>query len=95
MVRGSEKETLNELLKSETEKLAQAVRYKRNELLRGYRTGHYSPNLTTTSGDVTLKVPRHFSRLSPTHAVRIYFLYYFIKNGRIITKDEQKKGDPI
>ena len=25
---------------------------------QGYRSGHYSRNLTTTSGDVTLKVPK-------------------------------------
>ena len=25
---------------------------------QGYRSGHYSRNLTTTSGDVTLKMPR-------------------------------------
>lgn len=25
---------------------------------QGYRSGHYSRNLTTTSGDVTLKMPK-------------------------------------
>ena len=29
-----------------------------NEQRPGYRSGHYSRNLTTTSGDVTLKVPK-------------------------------------
>ena len=33
-------------------------RYERSEERQGYRSGHYSRNLTTTSGDVTLKVPR-------------------------------------
>jgi len=55
-VRGSVEETLNELL--EAEKLTQAARYERSEERQGYRSGHYSRNLTTTSGDVTLKVPR-------------------------------------
>ena len=40
------------------DKLTQAARYERNEQRQGYRSGHYSRNLTTTSGDVTLKVPR-------------------------------------
>ena len=58
MVRGSVEETLNELLEAEAEKLTQAARYERNEQRQGYRSGHYSRNLTTTSGDVTLKVPK-------------------------------------
>ena len=36
-------------------KLTQAARYERNEQRQGYRSGHYSRNLTTTSGDVALK----------------------------------------
>ena len=58
LVRGSVEETLNELLEAEAEKLTQAARYERSEERQGYRGGHYSRNLTTTSGDVTLKVPR-------------------------------------
>ena len=51
LVRGSVEETLNELLEKEAESLTQAAR-------QGYRYGHYNHNLTTTSGDVTLHVPR-------------------------------------
>jgi len=58
LVRGSVEETLNELLEAEAEKLTQAARYERNERRQGYRSGHYNRNLTTTSGDVTLKVPK-------------------------------------
>ena len=58
LVRGSVEETLNELLEAEAEKLTQAARYERNDQRQGYRSGHYSRNLTTTSGDVTLKVPK-------------------------------------
>ena len=58
LVRGSVEETLNELLEAEAEKLTQAAQYERNEQRQGYRSGHYSRSLTTTSGDVTLKVPR-------------------------------------
>ena len=56
LVRGSVEETLNELL--EAERLTQAGRYEGNEQRQGYRSGHYSRNLTTTSGDVTLKAPK-------------------------------------
>ena len=58
LVRGSVEETLNELLEAEAENLTQAARYERNDQRQGYRSGHYSRNLTTTSGDVTLKVPK-------------------------------------
>ncbi len=58
LVRSSVEETLNELLEAEAEKLTLAARYERNEQRQGYRSRHYSQNLTTTSGDVTLKVPK-------------------------------------
>ena len=58
LVRGSVEETLNELLENEAESLTQAARYERSEARQGYRSGHYDRNLTTTSGDVTLHVPR-------------------------------------
>ena len=58
LVRGSVEETLNGLLEAEAEKLTQAAKYERSEERQGYRSGHYSRNLTTTSGDVTLSVPR-------------------------------------
>ncbi len=58
LVRGSVEETLHGLLEEEAEKLTQAARYECNEVRQGYRSGHYNRNLTTASGDVTLKVPR-------------------------------------
>ena len=58
LVRGSVEETLNGLLEAEAEKLTQGARYERSEARQGYRSGHYDRNLTTTSGDVTLHVPR-------------------------------------
>ena len=58
LVRGSVEETLNELLEKEAESLTQAARYERSEARQGYRSGHYDRNLTTTSGDVALHVPR-------------------------------------
>ena len=58
MVRGGAEETLNELLDKEAEQLTQAARYERSAARQGYRSGHYDRNLTTTSGNVTLHVPR-------------------------------------
>ena len=58
LVRGSVEETLNELLEKEVESLTQAARYERSEARQGYRSGHYDRSLTTTSGDVTLHMPR-------------------------------------
>ena len=58
LVRGSVEETLNELLEAEAGRLTQAARYERSEQRQDCRSGHYSRNLTTTSGDVKLKVPR-------------------------------------
>ena len=58
LVRGSVEETLNELLEREAESLTQAARYERSEARQGYRSGHYDRNLTTTSGNVTLHMPR-------------------------------------
>ena len=58
LVRGSVEETLNDLLEKEAQELTQAARYERTEARQGYRSGHYDRNLTTTSRDVTLKMPR-------------------------------------
>ena len=56
-MRGSVEETLNELLEKEAEH-PQVARYERSEARQGYRSCHYDRNLTTTSGDVTLHMPR-------------------------------------
>ena len=58
LVCGSVEETLNELREAEAEKLMRTARYERNEQRQGYRSGHYNRNLTTTSRDITLKVPK-------------------------------------
>ena len=58
LVRGIVEETLNELLEAEADKLTQAARNEHKEQRQGYHSSHYSRDLTTTSGDVTLKVPK-------------------------------------
>jgi len=58
LVRHSVEETLNELLEQEAAELTNAGRYERTEARQGYRSGHYERKLTTTSGEVTLKMPK-------------------------------------
>lgn len=49
LVRNSVEETLNELLNKEAEELTSAAKYERTEARQGYRSGHYSRKLTTTT----------------------------------------------
>ena len=58
LVRKSVEETLNEMLDKEAEELTGAGKYERIAARQGYRSGHYSRKLTTTSGEVTLEVPK-------------------------------------
>ena len=58
LVRNSVEKTLNELLNYEADRLVNAQRYERNTDRKGYRSGHYDRNFTTTSGNVTLHVPK-------------------------------------
>ena len=58
LVRKSVEETLNEMLDKEAEELTGAGKYERTAARQGYRSGHYSRKLTTTSGEVTLEVPK-------------------------------------
>jgi len=58
LVKNTIEETLNSLLDAEADQLVNADRYVRDEQRQGYRAGHYERNLTTTAGDVTIKVPK-------------------------------------
>lgn len=58
LVRSSVEETLNNLLEQEAKALTNAAKYERTEGRQGYRAGHYDRSLTTTSGEVTLNVPK-------------------------------------
>ena len=58
LVRDSVEETLNALLDHEANELVNAEKYERSGDRKGYRSGHYDRNFTTTSGDVTLHVPK-------------------------------------
>ena len=52
------KNSVNALLDHEADELVNAGRYERSGERKGYRSGHYDRNFTTTSGDVTLHVPK-------------------------------------
>ena len=58
LVKNSVEETLNALLDHEADELVNAERYERSGDRKGYRSGHYDRNFTTTAGDVTLHVPK-------------------------------------
>ncbi len=58
LVRSSVEETLNALLDHEADELVNADKYERSGDRKGYRSGHYERNFSTTSGNVTLKVPK-------------------------------------
>lgn len=72
LVRGSVEETLNGLLEAEAEKLTQASKYERSEERQGYRSGHYSRNLTTppaTSRSMSPVLRESASRLPSLSAI--------------------------
>ena len=58
IVRGSVQETLNGLLDAEADRLCNAGRYERTDGRRDTRAGHYERKMQTTSGEVSLKVPK-------------------------------------
>ena len=58
LVRNSVEETLNALLDHEANELVNADKYERSGERKGYRSGHYDRNFSTTSGDVTLHIPK-------------------------------------
>ena len=58
LVRQTVEDTLNALLEEEADDLIGADRYERTADREAYRAGHYERGLTTTSGQVTLKMPK-------------------------------------
>lgn len=57
-VRRTVEDTLNALLEEEADDLVKADRYERTAEREAYRAGRYERGLTTTSGRVTLKMPK-------------------------------------
>ena len=51
-------EAINAMLDEEADQLVGAAPYERTEERAAYRAGHYERGFTTTSGQVTLKMPK-------------------------------------
>ena len=58
LVRRTVEDTINALLEEEADDLVKAGRYERTAGREAYRAGHYERDLPTTSGQVTLKMPK-------------------------------------
>ena len=58
LVRQTVEDTLNGLLEEEADDLVGAERYERTAGREAYRAGHYDRRLATTSGEVTLHMPK-------------------------------------
>ena len=58
LVRGTVEVTLNGLLEEEAGDLVGAERYERTAEREAYRAGHYERSLTTSSGEVTIRMPK-------------------------------------
>ena len=58
LVRRTVEDTINALLEEEADDLVKAGRYERTAGREAYRAGHYERDLTTTSGQVALKMPK-------------------------------------
>ena len=58
LVKNSVEETLNAMLDAEADKLVNAERYARAEDRQGYRAGHYDRSITTTTGEINLRMPK-------------------------------------
>lgn len=58
LVRQTVEDTLNGLLEEEADDLVGAERYERTADREAYRAGHYDRRLATTSGEVTLHMPK-------------------------------------
>lgn len=58
LVRKTVEDTLNGLLEAEADELVGAERYERTTEREAYRAGHYDRGLTTSSGEVTIHMPK-------------------------------------
>lgn len=58
LVRKTVEDTINALLEEEADELVKADRYERTAEREAYRAGHYERGLATTSGQVTIRMPK-------------------------------------
>ena len=72
LVRKTVEDTLNGLLEEEAGDLVGAERYERTAGRKAYRAGHYDRNLTTSSGEVTIRMPKLKGMRFTTAAIERY-----------------------
>ncbi len=72
VVRQSVEDTLNQMLDAEADRLCNAKRYERSTDRADTRAGHYTRQLLTTSGKVSLKVPKLRSLPFETQIIERY-----------------------
>lgn len=72
LVRKTVEDTLNGLLEAEADELVGAERYERTAEREAYRAGHYDRGLTTSSGEVTIHMPRLKGARLATAAIERY-----------------------
>ena len=58
LVRKTIEETINAMLDEEADQLVGAAPYERTDGRAAYRAGHYERGFTTTTGQVTLRMPK-------------------------------------
>ena len=58
LIRKTIEETINAMLDEEADQLVAAGPYERTDERAAYRAGHYERGFTTTSGQVTIKMPK-------------------------------------
>lgn len=72
LVRKTVEDTLNGLLEAEADELVGAERYERTAEREAYRAGHYDRGLTTSSGEVTIHMPKLKGARFTTAAIERY-----------------------
>lgn len=72
LVRKTVEDTLNGLLEAEADDLVGAGRYERTAEREAYRAGHYDRGLTTSSGEVTIRMPKLKGARFTTAAIERY-----------------------
>lgn len=72
LVRKTVEDTLNGLLEAEADDLVGAERYERTAEREAYRAGHYDRGLTTSSGEVTIHMPKLKGARLATAAIERY-----------------------
>ena len=104
LVRRTVEDTLNGLLEEEAGDLVGAERYERTAEREAYRAGHYERSLTTSSGEVTIRMPKlkghevhdgHHRALPPPRDLGRGGDDRDVPRGRLDAQDRGRLRDPV